>query len=79
MTYKTIVSSSSDENDRIPSPNAVMAWRLVNLSEDLVHALWTLYETEFLDLYHDEMLNELLKNEELDQMAASQDFPNENG
>ena len=56
-----------------------MAWRLVNLSEDLVHALWTLYETEFLDLYHDEMLNELLKNEELDQMAASQDFPNENG
>ena len=78
MICKTTVSCPSDENDKPVSPDAVFAWRLANLSEDFVHALWNLYEKEFLDLYNDEMLNEMLENEYLDRMADQQDLGNKN-
>jgi len=45
------------------SSHALIAWRLVNLSEQLADAFWKLYEIEFLDLYHDELLNKIRPKE----------------
>jgi hypothetical protein len=45
------------------SSHALIAWRLVNLSEQLADAFWKLYEIEFLDLYHDELRNKIRPKE----------------
>jgi len=51
-------------------PQARIAWRLINLSDQLASALWDLHEKELLEIHH---------TEEIMKIASEQDVYDENG